>query len=666
MRAIRGGPTVRAARGGLAGRRVQAMVIGLVILVSTAASTLALGLLVDSNAPFDHAFAAQRGSHVTAAVNTAQVSSGQLAATSRLPGVTAAAGPFAETTVNVLLQVPGGPGQPTGVAQFQLNVAGRASPGGPVDDLTLTSGRWARQPGEVVLERDRFGPALTLGTKVTATGLPGSPHLTVVGFATSVTTTAQAWVLPAELAALRAPGAPDVAQMLYRFSSAGTNAQVNADIAAIRAALPPGSLLSAQSYLTVKLQATGSIAPWVPFIVAFGLIGLVMSVLIVANVVSGAVAAGTRRIGVLKSIGFSPGQVVAVYLIQVAVPALAGCVAGVLVGNLLSVPLLGQTAQVYGVGALAVPVWVDLAVPLAMLGLAGAAALAPSLRAARLSAVQAIATGRAPRASGGYAAHRLLGRARRLPRPVTIGLAGPFARPARTLVTLAAIVFGVVAVTFATGLGTSLDRVEADLSHAASQPVQVYLPGPGPNGSAASPGAGPGRAGRTRTRGAGRAAGSARYAALRSRSRRPDQRARPGRPPVAGRLRRRRQLDRVRAGHRALVRRDRSRDAGRREYGLPHRDRYGRRGQLHAHLRRQARHGADRRRDFAPKAAARRSSPACRPWPAWIPAWPWASTTWRCGRGPTPRPTRTRSAGRSAWTIRSTPNRTACPSCWPS
>ena len=186
---------------------------------------------------------------------------------------------------------------------------------------------------------------------------------------------------------------------------------MNADIAAIRAALPPGSLLSAQSCLTVKLQATGSIAPWVPFIVAFGLIGLVMSVLIVANVVSGAVAAGTRRIGVLKSIGFSPGQVVTVYLIQVAVPALAGCVAGVLVGNLLSVPLLGQTAQVYGVGALAVPVWVDLAVPLAMLALTGAAALAPALRAARLSAVQAIATGRAPRASGGYAAHRLLGRA---------------------------------------------------------------------------------------------------------------------------------------------------------------------------------------------------------------------------------------------------------------
>ena len=303
-------------------------------------------------------------------------------------------------------------------------MAGRASPGGPVDDLTLTGGRWPRESGEIVLERDRTGAQALLGTQVTVTGVPGSPQLTVVGFASSITRTAQAWVLPAEMAALRAPGAPAVAQLLYRFSSAGTNAEVNADIAAIRAALPHGTLLGAQSYLTVKLTATGSIAPWVPFIVAFGLIGLVMSVLIVANVVSGAVVAGTRRIGVLKSIGFSPGQVMAAYLIQVAVPALAGCVAGVLAGNLLAVPLLSQTAQVYGVGALAVPFWADLAVPLAMLALTGAAALAPALRAARLSAVQAIATGRAPRPSGGYAAHRLLGRARLLPRPVTIGLAG--------------------------------------------------------------------------------------------------------------------------------------------------------------------------------------------------------------------------------------------------
>jgi len=480
------GPAVRAARSGLSGRRVQAVVIGLVVLVSTAASTLALGLLVDSNAPFDHAFAAQRGAHVTATVNATQASAAQLAATTRLPGVTAASGPFPETTANAQVSFIESKG--SGVFSTQLNLVGRASPGGPVDDLTLTAGRWARQAGEVVWSDSGDGPPVSVGSHITVTGVPGSPRLTVVGVANSVTGTAQAWVTPAELAALRAPGTPQTVQMLYRFSSAGTNAAVSADTAQVRAALPRGALLGAQSYLTTKLNATASIAPWVPFIVAFGLIGLVMAVLIVANVVSGAVVAGTRRIGVLKSVGFSPAQVVVAYVLQVAIPAAVGAVAGVLVGNLLSVPLLSQTAQVYGVGALAVPPWVDVAVPLVMLGLTVVAGLAPALRAGRLSAVQAIATGRAPRAAHGYGAHRLLGRARRLPRPLTLGLAAPFARPARTLVTLVAILLGGAAVTFAAGLASSLNRVAADLSHAQAEPVQVSLPGPDRGGP---PGAGP-------------------------------------------------------------------------------------------------------------------------------------------------------------------------------
>ena len=56
-----------AARGGLSGRRVQFIVIGLVLLLSAAVATLALGPPVDSSAPFDHAFATQHGSEVTTA-----------------------------------------------------------------------------------------------------------------------------------------------------------------------------------------------------------------------------------------------------------------------------------------------------------------------------------------------------------------------------------------------------------------------------------------------------------------------------------------------------------------------------------------------------------------------------------------------------------------------
>jgi len=195
-------------------------------------------------------------------------------------------------------------------------------------------------------------------------------------------------------------------------------------------------------------------------------------------VVSGAVSAGTRRIGVLKSVGFTPADVVWVYVLQVAVPGVAGVAGGAVVANLLAGPVLGQTSQVFEVAPQSIPLWVDLAVPLAILALAGLAALVPASRAGRLNAVQAIATGRAPRLSHGYAAHRLLSRARVLPRPVTLGLAAAFARPGRTLVTLAAILSGAVAVTFGAGLGTSLNRVGTDMALASVQHVEIGLAGP--------------------------------------------------------------------------------------------------------------------------------------------------------------------------------------------
>ena len=262
--------------------------------------------------------------------------------------------------------------------------------------------------------------------------------------------------------------------MLYRFRSAGSASAVRADAAVISAALPAHAVTAVQSYLAVKMLETSQIGPFVPFLVAFGVIGVVMSVLIVANVVSAAVVAGYRRIGILKSIGFTPGQVVAAYTGQIALPAVLGVLGGLALGLVLATMLLKQAASAYGVGVLGVPLSVAVGVPVAMLGLVAVAALLPAARAGRLSAVQAITAGRAPRPGHGYTAHRVLGRLR-LPRPVTIGLAAPFARPARTAVTLAAVLLGAVAVTFAVGLGSSLSRVVTGLSQAAAQPVQVGL-----------------------------------------------------------------------------------------------------------------------------------------------------------------------------------------------
>jgi putative ABC transport system permease protein len=468
---------VRTASGGVLRHKVQAVVICMVLGVSTASATLGLALLAASSGPFGHAFAAQRGADVTVTVNAARATAAQLAATRGVPGVTAAAGPFAEATVQAQFG-----GQPFG----QLTLAGRSSPGGPVDDLVLNAGHWPDGAGQVVLNGS-LGPGNggqgpgggpQLGSTLTATGVPGEPSLTVVGYANSITGTADGWVTPGEMAALRAPGAPPAAQMLYRFADAGGYAQVRADIAAVSRALPAGAVAGAGSWLAARDASTGNGAVMEPFVVAFALIGLVMAVLIVGNVISGAVVAGYHRIGVLKSIGLTPAQVVAVYLGRVGWPALAGCLAGVVAGNVLAIPVLHDSAAAYGVGSQQVPWWASVVAPAGMLALTAVAALGPALRAGRLSAIDAIAAGRAPRPGSGYAAHRLAARLR-LPRPVGLGLAAPFARPARTLVTVAAVAFGATAVIFAVGLNSSLSRAEASQTLSATVPVQVQEFGPG-------------------------------------------------------------------------------------------------------------------------------------------------------------------------------------------
>ena len=355
---------VFAAVGGLVRRRVHTIVIAVVLLITTTACVLAAALIVDSDGPFDKAFAAQRGAHLTVTVDPARATAAELAAAAKLPQVTAAAGPFAEVAVDA--SVSGGPngGEPL---PFTETIAGRASPGGPVDDIILQSGHWPRRPGQIVLGSTWPGGAqfIPLGATVTVTGVPGNPELTVVGFGTSITESADAWALPAEIERLQASGAPRSAQMLYRFRASATAAQLAADGLAVTAALPAGTVTGTQSYLPLRSAEQSSIAPFLPFIIAIGVIGLVMSLLIVAGVISGSVVAGYGRIGVLKSIGFTPGQVVAVYATQAVAPAAAGCAAGAVLGVATAGRLvLSGAAAAYGVGTLGgLPAWLAVGVP---------------------------------------------------------------------------------------------------------------------------------------------------------------------------------------------------------------------------------------------------------------------------------------------------------------
>ncbi|MFF4485418.1 ABC transporter permease [Streptomyces sp. NPDC001544] len=437
-------------------RRLQTSVIAVVALVSSMALVVALGLLDVVSGPFDQLFGRVHGAHVIATFDATKVSGAQLARTAHRPGVRASAGPFPQAVIrmpeNAASEMPG-------MAPGPLTVVGRADPGGPVDRLDLFAGHWATGPGQIVLSLPDApgmgsGPHSPLGKRIR---LPGQRPLTVVGLASSLSGTAQGWVSPRQITALH----PTAYQMLYRFDRATTPRQVAADTAVVSAGLPSGAMVAHQSYLTLKAQIAADPNTFVPFLTAFGILGLLVAILIVGNVVSGAVVSGFRHIGVLKSLGFTPRQVLAVYLVMVCVPATAGTVVGTALGGVVARPLLHQVFQgaqlgtanvaptvgswAYATAALGTPVTVLLA------------ALIPALRAHRLSAARAVSAGSAPHTGRAPAVQRWLTGVR-LPRPVTLGLGLPLARPGRALLTVASVLLGVATVTFATGLSATMVR----------------------------------------------------------------------------------------------------------------------------------------------------------------------------------------------------------------
>ncbi|MFE5623506.1 FtsX-like permease family protein [Streptomyces virginiae] len=461
----------RASRAAVKRRRLQTFVIGLVVLCSTTTVLLALALLSAASSPFDKAYAEQRGAHTVAAFDTAKVSPEQLAGTARQPGVAAAAGPFGQVLVDIpkdWLWMSGG----------TLTVVGRADPAGPVDRIELLEGHWATAPGEIVVNWSVQGSPGTglLGTKLE---IPGGATLTVVGFATSMSKSASAWVSPEQIAALH----PASAQMLYRFTDSSTEAELSASLARATTALPEEALTGAQTYLTLKHAFSALADSYLPFMTLFGVLGLLVSTLIVGNVVSGAVVSGHRHIGVLKALGFTPNQVVAVYLTMLSVPAVAGCALGTLAGNALAGPILKVAFTGIDVGRASVgeiSPWLSAACLVGMPLLVLLAALVPALRAHRLPAARAISAGAAPRTGRGLRIQRMLG-ATRLPRPVSLGLGQPFARPARTLLTLAAIVLGVTTVTLSTGLTSTLLAYGEVGKEDAGARIHVTTEAPGPD-----------------------------------------------------------------------------------------------------------------------------------------------------------------------------------------
>jgi putative ABC transport system permease protein len=461
------------ARSDLRRRKLQSAVIAVVIFLSSASSTLALNLLVESDAPYDHAFEQVNGPHLTLRFAAGKVSEAQLRATAHAPGVTQTSGPWLTTVtrISVASRKWGGTITPT------INVVGRDRPDTQVDRLTMIDGRWATAPGEVVLAQSQADlTGLGVGSHLDTSPDAGGASLLVVGIAASIDPHADAWVGPGQVAALSIPKAELDYQMLYRVNPAGTTADLKKATDAIAAMLPQGAVNDISSYLAVKIDADRTTAVMIPFLLAFSGFALLAGALTIANIVAGVVIVGYREIGIMKSVGFAPGQVVSVLLVQIIVPALLGCLAGVPAGMGLSQPFLTDTAHAFGLPSVfTASVPVVSGVFLAIIAISVGAALYPATQAGRMSAVAAITAGSALRASRSSGIGRVLSDMP-LPRAISLGLGDAFARPLRSVFTVGAVMIGVGTVVFALGLHESLGMVAEGVFRDQYAQVQVRRP----------------------------------------------------------------------------------------------------------------------------------------------------------------------------------------------
>jgi ABC-type lipoprotein release transport system permease subunit len=432
-------------------RTAQVTLLLLAITAAAATLTLAIALRDASSQPFQRTRAATSGPDVVAAafpVGARPARLGALTALASAPGVAGHSGPYPVTWVALRAN-----GRLTSAM-----IEGRDLARGSIDRPKLTSGGWIRARG-VVVERSfaialgvRTGdrvvlngkPFLVTGVAVSA-ALPAYPEACSIGCVVDQRLSAfdpgLIWTTRAAARSLASAAEPLTYFMNVRLAP-------HTDAAAFASTHNSASL--AAPYLVswqyiARQDATMARDDQRVLLTGSGLLG-VLAVASVAVLVGGRMAEQTRRVGLLKAVGATPGLVAAVLLTEHVALALAAAAAGIGIG-LLTAPLLASAGAGL-VGAPGAPPVTVSAVGLVVafsLAVAVAATLVPAIRAARTSTVRALADAARPPRRVGW----LVAVSSRLPVPVLLALRLAARRPRRivlNVVSVAVTVSGIVAV----------------------------------------------------------------------------------------------------------------------------------------------------------------------------------------------------------------------------
>ena len=239
-----------------------------------------------------------------------------------------------------------------------------------------------------------------------------------------------------------------------------------------RIEVPPPGEHPHQAQMTALLFLLGS----------FGIMALVLSGVLVANMISALLAQQVRQIGVMKAVGARTGQVMGIYLGMVAVLSAAALIlavpAGILAarqGSILAAGLLN-----FDITSFAIPLWVfalqaalGLLVPLAV-------AAYPVWRGSRITVHEAISDyGVDNDSPGGGHLGASLGLIRGfVSRPLMLSLRNVFRRRARLVLTLSALAAGGAVFMAALNVSASWDKTLDAAFETRPHDVEVRLEQP--------------------------------------------------------------------------------------------------------------------------------------------------------------------------------------------
>ncbi|WP_329295731.1 ABC transporter permease [Streptomyces sp. NBC_01455] len=449
--------TLRWAHSDLRTHRGEALFLVLATAGIVVSLLLATALFGYATNPWQRIFTQTHGAHVW--IHTGN--STDLGKLTAVDGVEAVAGPYAiaETTLTS--------------RGTRANVELRATPSLPsVGHPLLTAGHWLNPttPDGVVLE-SRLAHALLAGPGDTLSLPDRSAKVTVVGVADTAETRYRpgeqpglVWALPS---AVHHPTGRIIGLRLT--DPAETDYAVQRSVTTLGA----GAIGEVSTWQQARTEAQGDNRLLGQVLGLFGFGALIAAGFAVHGAITTRIRSHLRDISVLKAIGFTPSQVVRVFLSQHIAYALFGAVVAAVVTDALGglVPgRLGDAVRMWRVlpGHTVTQFVVPAAAVLFIAATTGLAAWhagrVPPVPGVRPTVTRAVREPRAVQGRSGKRHPALMRRALeiKVPAPLVLGLHATFTRPARTLATVARLTLPLLLIVAATSAWTTLDSFHSD------------------------------------------------------------------------------------------------------------------------------------------------------------------------------------------------------------